>query len=128
MATVRLSATGGAAADLAWRRYAEIGLWRTWAPHLTGADASGARIAAGVTGRVHVLGLLRLPFTVTDVDDPRRRWSWVVRLGPLRLALEHGVDVHPRGSRTWLVMSGPAPVLLSYAPLAWLALRRLVAR
>ena len=128
MATVQLAAAGAAPAEVAWERYAEIAAWRTWAPHLTGTDATAPRLAAGVTGRVHVAGVLRLPFTVTAADHERRRWSWAVRLGPLRLALEHGVEAHGRGSRTWLVMHGPAVVLLAYAPLAWLALRRLVAR
>ena len=128
MSTVRLRATGAAAPAVAWERYAVLAAWPTWAPHLTGADASAPRLATGVSGRVHVLGLLRLPFTVTAADHPSRRWSWVVRLGPLRLALEHGVDPHPRGSRTWLVMHGPTAVLLAYVPIAWVALRRLVAR
>ena len=124
----RLSATGAADPALAWQRYVEIGAWRTWSPHIRGVDANRDRIAVGVTGRVHVVGGLRPSFTITDVDAGRRTWSWQVRLGPVVLTLHHAVHSDPRGSRTVLVMAGPDPVLLGYAPLAWVALRRLVAR
>jgi hypothetical protein len=77
---------------------------------------------------VHVLGGLRVPFTITEVDPARRTWSWVARLGPVRLTLHHAVRADPRGSVTDLVMEGPDALLLGYAPLAWVALRRLVAR
>lgn len=128
MATHRLAAAGAADPSTAWQRYVEIAAWRTWAPHILRTDADAGQIAVGVTGRVHVLGGLRLPFTVTAVDPAARSWSWVVRLGPVALTLHHAVRAHPRGSATLLVMEGPQPVLLAYAPLAWVALRRLVAR
>jgi len=77
---------------------------------------------------VHVLGGLRVPFTITAVDPHERTWSWVARLGPVPLTLDHEVHAHRRGSSTALTMEGPAPVILGYAPLAWVALRRLVSR
>ena len=128
MATRRLSAVGSAEPALAWQRYAELGAWPTWSPQIIGVESSAARIALGVCGRVHVLGGLRLPFTITAHDERARTWSWVVRLGPVAMTLNHEVHAHPRGSGTVLVMEGPDPVLLGYAPLAWVALRRLVAR
>ena len=128
MATRRLSARGSADPALAWQRYLEVDAWRTWSPHILGVDADASRIAVGVSGRVHVVGGLRVPFTVTDVDPERGTWSWVARLGPVRLTLHHAVRAHPCGSATDLVMEGPDAVLLGYAPLAWVALRRLVAR
>jgi hypothetical protein len=68
-----------------------------------------------------------LAFRVLAVDARARTWSWRVQLGPLALVLEHGVrEPTHGGSETWLRMSGPMPLLLSYAPLAQLALRRLV--
>jgi hypothetical protein len=128
MATRRLSAVGAVAPESAWQRYVDIAAWHTWSPQIAWVDAEAPQIALGVSGRVHVLGGLRLPFMITAVDDGARTWSWVVRSGPVAMTLNHEVHAHPRGSGTVLVMEGPDPVLLGYAPLAWVALRRLVAR
>lgn len=51
-----------------------------------------------------------------------------MRLGLVRLTLNHEVHAHPRGSATSLVMEGPDVVLLAYAPFAWVALHKLVYR
>jgi hypothetical protein len=64
---------------------------------------------------------------VLAVDEAAREWSWEARLGPLRLRLEHGVTAHIDGSATWLRVHGPLPVILVYAPVARIALGRLVA-
>jgi len=128
MATRRLSAHGAAEPSVAWRRYLEVGAWRTWSPHIVNVDATAHQIAVGVSGRVHVVGGLRVPFTVTEVDPRRCTWSWIARLGPVPLTLHHAVRAQGRGSATDLTMEGPDAVLVSYAPLAWVALRRLVAR
>ena len=72
-----------------------------------------------------------MPFEVREVDEPTRTWTWRVRLAPgglVRLHLEHGVEAHEDGSATWLHVTGPAPVVLAYAPLARLAMTRLVRR
>jgi hypothetical protein len=69
---------------------------------------------------------IRAQFVVEAVDEPRRRWSWRVRLGPIGLRLEHGVEAAATGSRTTLRIEGPSPVIAGYAPLAQLALHRLV--
>ena len=128
MTTRRLRAVGTAEPAVAWHRYADIGAWSTWSPQIVGVETTAARIALGVGGRVRVVGGLCLPFTITAHDEQARTWSWVVRLGPVAMTLNHEVHAHPRGSGTVLVMEGPDPVLLGYAPLAWVALRRLVAR
>ncbi len=60
------------------------------------------------------------------VDEAAREWTWEARLGPLRLRLEHGVTAHPAGSATWLRVHGPLPVIMGYAPVARIALGRLV--
>ena len=48
-------------------------------------------------------------------------------LGLPRLHLVHGVEATAGGSATWLVVTGGLPVVAAYAPLARLALGRLVA-
>lgn len=126
MGTRTLSARGRAAPELVWERYAQIALWPTWSPQIRRVTADAARIGLGVRGLVGVPAGLQLPFTVTAADADARTWSWVVGLGPASMTLNH--EVHPlgRGSATVLLMEGPDPVLLAYAPLAWIALRRLV--
>ena len=128
MATRRLQAVGPATPEVAWGRYHRVAAWPTWSPQISRVEADAERIALGVTGRVFLPGGLGLPFTVTAVNAQARSWSWVVRLGLVSLTLSHEVHAHPRGSATSLVMEGPEVVLLAYAPLAWVALTRLVAR
>ncbi|MBC3763552.1 SRPBCC family protein [Quadrisphaera oryzae] len=138
-----LAVTGTAPPPLAWERYADPSLWATWSPQIASVTASTARLETGTTGVVRGHGGLRLDFTAEDVDDDARRWTWRVEpthaLGvPLpavlrccgRLRLEHGVvpsALADGGSTTTLSLEGWAPVVLAYAPLAALALRRLVA-
>jgi hypothetical protein len=131
MATVELRAHGTAPEELAWERYADPALWATWAPQIQRVDTALTRLVAGGTGTVRA-GLLPhptlgVPFRVLEVDEASRQWAWEARLGPVRLRLEHGVTAHPAGSATWLRVHGPWPVLLGYAPVARIALGRLVA-
>ncbi|WP_030484210.1 SRPBCC family protein [Nocardioides aequoreus] len=135
MAAVTLSTRGAAPPDIAWERYADPAAWAGWAPQIQRVETDAARIAAGVHGTVHA-GLLRRPtlpvrFRVDAVDEDARTWAWQVRLGagPARvtLRLEHGVTEEAGGSGTWLRVRGPLPVVAAYAPLARLALGRLVA-
>jgi hypothetical protein len=68
-----------------------------------------------------------LPFRVLEVRAAARTWSWSVRLGPVTVDLEHGVQPDgAAGSRTWLRMRGPLLALVAYAPIAQIALHRLV--
>lgn len=140
-----LRASGPAAADLAWHRYADLDAWSTWSPQIDAVTTDDGRrtLAAGVSGTVTGLPLADRPllavrFAVEDVDDEAMTWSWrvrptrvlldlsppVARLGALRL--EHGVRAAPGGSATTLRLTGRAPVVLGYALPALVALRRLV--
>ena len=120
MTTLTLHATGPIGPDEVWERYAVPARWSQWAPQITGVEPSAPRLAPGVTGRVRGPLGVRVRFTVTEVDEAARTWAWLARLGPLRLALRHGVE--PDGS-TWLTVRGPAPVVLPYLPVAHIALR-----
>lgn len=131
MATLTLRARGRAPASTAWERYVEPDRWPDWAPQIQRVDVDADRLVAGTRGTVRA-GLLPaptvpIPFEVLDVDEAGRTWAWRVRLGPVSLRLEHGVTARGDGSATWLRVHGPLPVVLAYAPVARLALGRLVA-
>jgi hypothetical protein len=120
-------ATGPLPPDEVWERYAEPARWPTWAPQITGVQVPVARLAAGVTGRVRGPAGVTLPFVVESVDEAARRWAWTVDAGPVRLHLLHWVSDGPDGgSTTGLRTTGPLPVVAAYAPLAQLAIGRLV--
>jgi hypothetical protein len=121
---LRLAASGGVSAAVAWERYARLELWPTWSPQLRRVDPPRAALAGGLTGQVYGPLGVRADFVVDHVGD--REWKWTVRRGPLRVRLEHGVEGTACGSRTWLVLRGPAVVVLGYAPVAKWALHRLV--
>ncbi|MGY1640281.1 SRPBCC family protein [Geodermatophilus sp. SYSU D00703] len=127
MTVLTLHATGSAPPAEVWERYAVPARWPEWAPQITGVELPVPRLAAGVHGRVRGPVGVMLPFTVDAVDEPARQWAWTVFLGPVRLHLLHWVAEGPDGgSTTGLRIDGPAPLVLGYAPLARLAMGRLV--
>lgn len=122
-----LGASGPLEPAAVWERYAVPALWSTWSPQITRVDSTSARLTAGTTGVVHGPLGVRVPFEVLSVDETRRRWSWRVRAALVTLELVHEVLGRPDGGTdTTLSVTGPAPVVLAYAPLAQLALSRLV--
>lgn len=66
-----------AAPDVAWRLLAEVGRWSEWGPPVTDVEYPEPAVTEGTGGRVRVLGLLWVPFTVETVGD--RSWTWTVR-------------------------------------------------
>ena len=127
-----LRATGRLGVDEAWERYADLDRWSHWAPQISGVSAEHRRLRPGLKGTVRAAGVVHVPFEVLAVDEAARTWSWRVRVGPVLLRLDHGVeparaDDGPQVvSRTWLRTTGPAPVVLPYAPLALVALHSLL--
>lgn len=126
MGRLILRATGPAAPGTVWRRYACVDRWPSWSPQIRAVHTPDRRLTAGMRGTVESVAGFRVAFVVESVDHDRRTWTWRVRLGPARLRLRHDVRAHGRGSTTSLTMHGPWLVLSAYAPLARLALRRLV--
>lgn len=126
VARVRLSARGTASPAVAWERYADVRRWPEWSPQIRRVEASTPRIQAGATGVVHSVAGLRVWFVVEDVDEDARVWSWRVRVGPVGLHLTHAVTPWAGGCATQLTIDGPAVVATAYAPVARLALSRLV--
>ena len=121
-----LGVVGPLAETDVWERYAVPARWSEWAPQIRAVDTAAGRIAPGVRGRVRGPLGVTVSFLVTAVDEQQRTWSWDVRLGLVRMHLQHGVASHPRGTATWLNLTGPAPAVLAYLPVAYAALRRLV--
>ncbi len=122
----RLEVAGPVPVELAWQRYAEPVYWPAWSPQIRRVEYAFERIRPGTPGRVFGPGGFWLGFWIEDVREPERSWTWLIRRGPLAMALEHGVEETAEGSRTWLAIRGPAPLVLPYLPLAHYALRRLV--
>ena len=124
----QLAIPGPVAPAVAWQRYAVPAVWSSWAPFITGVDADGPRLVAGLTGVVRGPAGIRAGFRVDEVDEAARSWWWTVRSGALTLRLGHEVLTRPAGGTVaTLTLDGPAPVVLAYLGPAALALRRLVA-
>ena len=125
-----LRATGPLPADQAWERYADLDRWPRWAPQISGVAVSGPgprRLRPGLEGTVRAAGFVHVPFEVLAVDEQARTWSWRVRVGPVTLTLDHGIeDLGADGTRTWLRTTGPALVVLPYSPVAFIALHALL--
>jgi hypothetical protein len=124
--TLTLRAGGAAEAAEVWERYAVPRRWSTWAPQIQRVETSATRIAAGASGKV--IGPLgaHIRFVIDDVDEAARSWSWRVLVGPVTLYLVHAVSIEGPGSATTLRIRGPLPIVAGYAPVAQLALNRLV--
>lgn len=99
------------------------------APGGGAAAVAQGRIVPGLRGRIRGPFPLAVRFVITAVDEVERTWSWRVRVGPLWLRLDHGVDAClDGGTAAWLRITAPAPVIRAYAPVARAALRHLVAQ
>lgn len=127
MATFTIHQTGRADAATVWQRYRHPRLWPTWSPQIASVDCADEAIVAGSTGVVHAVLGVQVPFQVTAVDPVAMRWSWIATL-PLgiQLRLTHTVDAVAFGTTTGLGVTGPAPIVLGYLPVAAVALRKLV--
>ena len=117
----RVEARGPASAQAMWFAYAHSSRWPRWAPQVRRVDPEGP-LVAGMRGMVHGPAWSKARFEVTFVDPAAGRWTWRVQAGPVRLTIDHEVA----DGLTAVVIDGPAPFVLAYAPMARLALRRLV--
>ena len=123
-----LTVDGPAPIGLAWERYADPGLWATWAPQIRDVEWRGAdRLAPGMTGTVHAIAGFPVRFEITDVDEGAHDWAWTVHPPKVTMHLRHTLEETVRGTRAGLVIEGPFPVVIAYTPLAHIALGRLLA-
>jgi len=128
-----VGAAGRAAIDEVWDRYIHPQRWSEWSPQISSVDCTDDIIRAGSTGTVHGPCRIGVEFNILQVDHEKRCWSWRVWIAFVTLELMHSVQAgspgspaRAAGSSTSLDISGPAPVVLGYAPIARLALGRLV--
>lgn len=122
--TVR--AKGSASPDVVWARYTEPEQWPTWAPHMKRAEYPYSRVTPGTFGRVYAYGGFSLLFSIDAVDEAERTWDWSVYVGSQRIELKHGVVSRGSRTQTWASVGLALPLALGYAPVAKLALHRLV--
>lgn len=137
MTTTGTAVTGPLPPDEVWERYARPAVWSSWAPQIRDVEVEVDRLEPGVTGRVLGWAGLSVDFVVDTWDEERRVWAWTVRprlalprgvplSGRLpELTLRHGVRPEGSGTRAWLVVQGPAPLVAGYFLPARLALHRL---
>jgi len=117
----RVEVRGTASAVTMWAAYAHTSRWTNWAPQIRRVEPLGP-LEEGLRGRVDGPLFARATFEVTRVDQAARRWTWRVAIGPAHLSIEHEMSE----GATAVVIEGPAPLVLAYAPVARLALTRLV--
>ena len=124
----QLAVAGAVDPAVAWDRYEWLETWSSWAPFISSVQASGERLAVGLTGVIRGPAGLQVIFAIDAVDPEARTWHWSVRSGPVALALGHEVLARSRGGCVaTLELVGSAPVVLGYTVPATLALTRLVA-
>jgi hypothetical protein len=127
MGTRSVEASGPLDPAAVWERYAVPASWPDWLPQITSVDLSTPRLSAGATGRLHAPMGVSIPFTVDRVDEDARTWSWTIRVGLLKLRLEHWVEsAADGGTTTGMRVSGPGPLVAAYTGQARAALERLV--
>ncbi len=123
--SVLLEASGPTPPEEVWERYSSPARWPEWAPQIRRA-ALTSPLQTGEHGTVHGPWPTWVPVWIRSVDPERRHWSWRVGLGLLGLVMDHGVEATDDGSRAWVRIHAPGVLVAPYAPLAKLALRRLV--
>ncbi|MEU1484758.1 polyketide cyclase/dehydrase [Streptomyces sp. NPDC005752] len=121
-----LRAEGRASAEDVWLRYVTPARWPSWSPQIRAVRVDDDRIVPGTRGEIVSLFGVTAAFAVESVDEERWRWTWRVRVGPVRMRLFHEVLRRPGGSATTLRIEGPAVALAAYAGPARWALGRLV--
>ncbi len=124
----RLRVQGNATAELAWQRYYLFDRWSEWSPLIQSVETAAEHLVVGQTGTVRGPCRLGIDFSILEVDVSAHTWDWQVKVPILgkTLHLHHAVTTDQAGCATELVITGAAPLVLGYLPLARLALTRLV--
>jgi hypothetical protein len=104
-----------------WSSYANTSRWSTWAPQIRRVEPLGA-LETGMRGKVEGPFWTTARFEVTAVDEAAGLWTWRVQVGPARLTIDHEVA----DGLAAVEIDGPPPLVYAYAPVARIALARLV--
>ena len=121
-----VAASGTAEPDVVWDRYVHPARLSEWSPQIRSVDYPDPTIATGGRGTVHGPCGVGVAFEILAVDTDNHCWTWRVTVAGITVVLGHDVFPQETGSRTTLNISGPAPVVIGYAPIARIALSRLV--
>lgn len=120
---VRIIRRGPAGKYEMWARVRDVHRWPTWMSPVRGVEALGA-LRPGLEGELLVGAGLRVRFEVLGVNEAGPSWSRELRIGPLRLVVDHVVDE----GFGLVEVSGPFPLPLAYVPFARRSLSRLLRR
>ena len=127
---VSVSASGPADPDAVWDRYIHPARWPEWSPQIRSVDYPEESLDTGGTGTVHGPCGVAVTFEVLGVNAETRCWTWRVTVLGIQLTLFHDVRAvtveGAAGTLTTLDISGPAALVVGYAPIARVALGRLV--
>jgi hypothetical protein len=66
-----------APSKIVWRILTDTACWKVWGPSVSSIRCKDRFIQSGTTGHVKVLGIIWLPFIITDFV-PGKNWSWRV--------------------------------------------------
>jgi hypothetical protein len=123
-----IGANGPAAPGAVWDRYLRPEHWSEWSPQITSVNYPADEIADGGRGTVNGPCGIGLDFVILHVDTEKHCWTWRVKPVGIELVMTHAVLPHDGGTRTTLEIDGPPPIIVGYAPIARIALGRLVRR
>jgi hypothetical protein len=124
-----VAASGPADPDTVWDRYVHPARWHEWSPQIVAVEYPDDTLSTGRSGTVHGPCGVAVTFEILAIDTETRWWSWRVSVAGITLDMLHSVfPVVEVGSatRTTLEITGPAPIVLGYLPIARIALGRLV--
>lgn len=120
---VRVARRGPAGKYEMWARCRDPGRWPTWMTLVRGVDAIGP-LRPGLEGHLVLDAGIRIGFHVIDVNEAGPSWMRELRLGPLRLLVDHHVDE----GFGLVEITGPVPLPVLYVPFAKRSLSRLLRR
>ncbi|MFC6906384.1 SRPBCC family protein [Halalkalicoccus tibetensis] len=106
-----------APAEDVWKLLVDTRYWPEWGPSITDVECRDREIRTGLTGRVRLVGGIRVPFEVTYRDA--YRWTWAVAGIPAT-----GHRVEPLNGSCRAVFEVPL-LAAGYVPVCRLALSRI---
>jgi hypothetical protein len=101
---LRREFTVDAPIDEAWRQFADVATWPTWAPHIRRVDVTPAgRIGPTSAGTLFFRPIGRSRFAVSSCVDGSA-WEWTGRVLGLVIRYDHRFAATVEGTRlTWTV-------------------------